>query len=605
MPKRSRSHQLETESLKRFEQTLPDRWVCRRKNDDYGVDLEVEIFDDRDEATGLIFFVQMKATDRAAEARSVSMKMDRLDYLAKLDCPSILVRYCSVKNDFHWKWISNVFADIGNIDTKTVTIRFSESDAWSGANSEAIVRTLQVYRTIRRASRHFSLGLTIDQTSGADHSFELSSAVAEITSSCRIVRNSSDPGDCLPVAVHLDGDCLLARIDVIASITVHLKSFDRHEIAAQLCYVLACFASGYEFAFQARELATLIRQRGYKCQSRQIAAVVAARLTEHPSLAGELAALNGLHECQDQGYLHYIHNLLSSSLPFDERLGAVSKFYTDALEFHASDNPERQATIHYSFGNALRVAGAMSAAVRQYNLARRKFPEYLERGYFLAELAASLYFRGRYRMAAKLYAQAYQCETTPQVAICAGDTHLFSGQFCEAKKYYDFAVASDNNFESAEAALKVWMATWMQEFSDRSQITHGWANPRLWTSALDESVLAERRDDAIGACLALCFLTDDNVDLWAKAISLAVGCDDPGLIIAVLTSAVWVHGQSAYGLFRDYLVERGGLSDALRNLDKMVGDLYAQRASISMPGVTARLLREHHYDSVVDVATSP
>ncbi|RUX98437.1 DUF4365 domain-containing protein, partial [Mesorhizobium sp. M7A.F.Ca.CA.004.04.1.1] len=96
MPKRSRSHQLEAESIRRYEQALPSRWVCRRKDEDYGVDLEVEVFDDRDEATGLIFLVQLKATDDPTEALSVAMKMDRLLYLGSLDCPSIVVRYCSV-----------------------------------------------------------------------------------------------------------------------------------------------------------------------------------------------------------------------------------------------------------------------------------------------------------------------------------------------------------------------------------------------------------------------------------------------------------------------------------------------------------------------------
>ncbi len=81
------------------------------------------------------------------------MKMDRLVYLSRLDSPSILVRYCSVDDSLRWKWISNVFAEIGHPDTKTVTIRFGDTDVWPGGNSEAIVRTLKVYRTIR-------LGLT-------------------------------------------------------------------------------------------------------------------------------------------------------------------------------------------------------------------------------------------------------------------------------------------------------------------------------------------------------------------------------------------------------------------------------------------------------------
>ncbi|RUY02683.1 hypothetical protein EN985_18675 [Mesorhizobium sp. M7A.F.Ca.CA.004.04.1.1] len=496
-----------------------------------------------------------------------------------------------------------MFAEIGQPETKTVTIRFCETDAWSDADPEAIVRTFKVYRTIRLASRQLSLGLGIDERRcGGPHSFELSCAVAEITSSCRIVGTSLDPSECLPVMVHLDGEYLRSRIDMIASITVHLKSFDRHEIAAQLSYVLAHFACGYEFISQARDLATLIRQRRYRCQSRNVAAVVAARLNEHPTLAGDLAALNGIHERQDEAYLLYVHSLLSSSLPFEERLATASRFYVDALEFHAAETPERQSAIHYSFGNALRISGAMSRAVRQYNLARRKYPDYLRRGYFLAELAAALFFRGRHRMAATLYDHAYEADAKPQVAICAGDAHLFCGHFAEAHRCYDAATNSDDICESSEAALKDWMATWVEQFSYRNYLTY---SPHIWMSVLEQSVEAERRDHAIGACLMLCYLTEDNLPFWARAISLTTGGEDRDLLFAVIAGAVWTHGQAAYALFRDGFRRAGGSSDALRNLDGMVGDLFAQRTSSSKGGVTTRLLREHHYDSVVEEPTNP
>lgn len=606
MPKRSRSHQLETESVRRFEQTLPSRWVCRRKDNDYGVDLEVEIFNDRDQATGLVFLVQLKGTDDPAEARSVSMKVDRLDYLNKLDCPSILVRYCSADDSFHWKWLSNVLAEIGRPETKTVTVRFDESDAWSDADPEAMVHSLNVYRTIRLASRRLPLGLSIDeQGSEAPHAFELSCAVAEITSSCRIVGASKNPTDCLPVIVHIDGEYLRARIDVIASIAVQLNVFNRYEIAAQLSYVLAYFASGYEFISQARDLATLIRTRSYRCQSRQIAAAVAARLTDHPSLSGDLAALNGIHERQDDAYLLYVHSLLSSSLPLEERLDSVSRFYADALEFHATATPEQQSAIHYSFGNALRIAGAMSGAVRQYNMARRKYPDYLRRGYFLAELAAALFFRGRHRMAATLYDHAYVADPTPQVAICAGDAHLFCGHFAEAHRCYDAATKSDDIFESSEAALKGWMATWVEEFSHHNRVSYGWANPSLWMSVLEQSVEVGEQDHAIGACLMLCYSAEDTLPFWAQAILLGMGSKDHGLQFATIACAVWAHGLAAYALFRDRLLELGGPSDALQDMDQMVSDLNEQRNSAGQRGVTARLLCEHHYDTVVEMPASP
>jgi len=110
LPTRSRSHQLEDLSIREFERLLPDAWVLRRKGKDYGVDLEIEVFDDDGKSTGLMFFVQLKATDDIAKAQSVPMKVDRLEYLASFDAPSMVVRYCEPSKTFYWLWLPEIYA---------------------------------------------------------------------------------------------------------------------------------------------------------------------------------------------------------------------------------------------------------------------------------------------------------------------------------------------------------------------------------------------------------------------------------------------------------------------------------------------------------------
>ena len=63
MPRRTRAHELEALSRSAMRACLPPGWVVRDVHqDDYGVDQQVEIFDDG-LATGLMFHVQLKATD--------------------------------------------------------------------------------------------------------------------------------------------------------------------------------------------------------------------------------------------------------------------------------------------------------------------------------------------------------------------------------------------------------------------------------------------------------------------------------------------------------------------------------------------------------------
>lgn len=603
MPKRTRSHHLEDASIRRFEQCLPERWVCRRKDRDYGVDLEVEIFDKTDEATGLMFYVQIKGTDDPDKIGSVSIKADRLEYLSNLDSPSIIVRYFSGTDSFRWMWLTNVQAQFGAITTATTTIQFDESTVWSKNDPQHMERTLEVYRTIRLSPRRLPIGLTISPSHPTGPSdFDFRCAVANVSEGSRSITASADPTKCLPVAVSLDDDLLHMEIDVIASIGVRLRSFDQSEIAAQLAYMLAFMAGRYDFVSQAHDLARFIRERAYRCQSREIAAVVASMIADHTDLAADLAALNELHACQDPAYAIYTNGMLSSTRPLEDRFEAISQFYEAALAAQAADGGV-QSTIHYSYGNALRISRDFLGAVRQYNLARKKNPEYCERSYFISELAASCFFARRFAIASTLYAKAYTLDVTPQTAICAGDAYLFGGQSAEAASYFEKAEKSSDEFESAEGTLKHWLALWVMDFGTRHEtMAHPGtvADTSFWRKILREALVAGNVPDALGSCLLLCYLDqEDTVPLWAQAVGITPFVASPRLITAVVSCAIWVHGYAAYALFREDAVANGIAAADFGHMDHLAAELHERRRIVGREGVTARLVGLHHWDTIV------
>jgi len=81
MPRRPREHQIEDESRRAFEAALPSRFVYRPFSPDYGLDGEVEEFDEDELATGLRFYVQLKATDqlKLGKALKVSLPLEHAD----------------------------------------------------------------------------------------------------------------------------------------------------------------------------------------------------------------------------------------------------------------------------------------------------------------------------------------------------------------------------------------------------------------------------------------------------------------------------------------------------------------------------------------------
>src|SRR4030043_1323937 len=97
MVKRPRSHQLEDESWRALSNSIPNQWVLRKPQPDYGIDGEVEIFDESGSSTGLLFFVQLKGTDTKEKAKALScrMQLKTLRYYKSLLLPVLLIRYHS------------------------------------------------------------------------------------------------------------------------------------------------------------------------------------------------------------------------------------------------------------------------------------------------------------------------------------------------------------------------------------------------------------------------------------------------------------------------------------------------------------------------------
>lgn len=607
MPKRTRSHRLEDISIVEFQRLLPDEWVCRSKDKDYGVDLEVEIFDEGGNSTGLLFYVQLKATDSEEAERSVSMKLDRLEYLASLDAPSILVRYCDATRATHFMWITNVFAQIGNTSAASTTVKFSEADAWDDETPSKILQTVKVLRTIRAESRRLPLGLTVDDEgqSGSDI-FQLKLAVSKLQGMSKMINSNRDPDRCLPIVIRIQDDAIVASIDVVSSIAWKIDSFQSDDILPRLAYALAYMAGGYEFHRQASEIIRIIHTNEYRTNNRIFASRIAQLAIDDPGIAVDLARWNRIHAFQDQAYLEYLDALLSSEIPIEKRQPAIESFYSDALSDHDPTNNQRLSTICYSHANFQMNFGEHERAVSNYNKARKLNPSYLNRSYFLNELGSCCFWRRHFKAAACFYSASYKLSPDPQVGICAGDALLYSGDFASAERMFDDVGAqAPDQMNAAEALTKAWLSSWVGNFYERNNLK-GTAvlNDRAnWFSVIDQALEAKEYTSALGAALLEAFLCDNDINLWADAMSFAFKVKDTQLTLGTFSCAIWRNGYEVYALFRKNLEKSELPDEGLEHFDQLANMLYEMRPSKQFQSVTKRLVGENNYDSLQEVPT--
>ncbi|NQU51297.1 MAG: DUF4365 domain-containing protein [Bacteroidetes bacterium] len=151
MVKRPRQHQIEDLSRTRFNSVLPRNWVYRDKTKDYGIDGEIEIFDENDEATGFVFLIQLKATisKKEIDSRKAKLKVDTIRYYYKLELPVLIVRYSESYDSIYFKWAHSIDIYEKNSNTKTMTVNFSETDKWKSNSPAEIENYLRKIKNIK------------------------------------------------------------------------------------------------------------------------------------------------------------------------------------------------------------------------------------------------------------------------------------------------------------------------------------------------------------------------------------------------------------------------------------------------------------------------
>ena len=128
MPKRPRQHELESESRAAIRNIIPSRWVCRDLDQDYGIDCEIEIFDEDRNSTGSKFQVQLKATDQ--ENLSIALKLrfstSHVKYYQSLDLPLLVVLYHAPTDSLFTRWFHSFDSYYDKTTNKGVTFKLGK-----------------------------------------------------------------------------------------------------------------------------------------------------------------------------------------------------------------------------------------------------------------------------------------------------------------------------------------------------------------------------------------------------------------------------------------------------------------------------------------------
>jgi hypothetical protein len=176
------------------------RWVLRDYTPDYGVDGQVEVFE-AGRATGLTFFVQLKATDSKQEPLAVRFSDDIGEYYRSLDHPLLVVRFHATTHTLYARWFHSFDPFYGQGRRGGKTFRFSPTDKWTADTPGHLLADIHAYKRFRAPELELPLTFYVTAPEGeahgapvAAHVLALRAAASGLQGTLRFVEGSPPGG---------------------------------------------------------------------------------------------------------------------------------------------------------------------------------------------------------------------------------------------------------------------------------------------------------------------------------------------------------------------------------------------------------------------------
>jgi tetratricopeptide (TPR) repeat protein len=480
MPKRVRAQRIEERSREAFKAALEERFLFRDDTPDFGIDGSVEEFDGRDVATGLRYFVQLKATDGGDldGALKRSIPIEHANLYSSLTLPILMVRYLAGRDELYARWWHSPLPGKrpSRPDAASMTFHWSPEDKFEEGDSERLAEEARGFLEMRSAALPLPLfvGLAIEDPPFGLTGAEIELAVrAEARSRPDVVELHRDQANArllvrgrqlavemsgaVAASYDLDGDYgpgpgggQLA-VDLMVLVAVALAHWGQGELAARMTTT-----------FFARSTLALRPEPAMLLASSMTAA---RRISEALIVAEEIDAGGPSDEPNTSMFFTLTSRRHAPSL----NEGEVAEYQAvmgRRIERREQAGEEIQASREVlSLANHHRNQQEAGRSIELYERAAELDPEYRERPHFWHELAGVLFFSGHFEESAEAYGKAIDLGGGDMAPLLRADALMFAGQYAAARDAFRESVDDITSFQrGAEYHLKIGLLDFIIEW---------------------------------------------------------------------------------------------------------------------------------------------
>lgn len=452
MPKRPKQHRLEDKSRIKFQDVLPEMWVFRDKDKDYGIDAEVELFGQNEKSQGLVFWVQLKATESKEKSTilNIDLDIDTLRYYKSLDIPVLLVRYSDCDSSIYTIWINNVDLFFAKKRAKTFRIKLTKNDKWNNTTHNEIENYLKKVRLLKSGSFGFPLPITIsineEKVNGFSRGVLIAQIKKELKNYSEFITIQSNSEKSL-FKVSLENNELKIDALNIAGCSFHsIKSRDKDDFSNNITKdIVIGIAISMIHLGQVEYFGRIIFENNLKSRlitKKELFDFFIIPLFHSSFFNEAISIFEEISDDENHIGLNIISNfhmfLVASKTKNEEKNVAIERFLKKQIDNAIAKNDNQLIGIaNYNIGNHYNSRNKFLHAIHHFNLARKFETIYLKQSYFFSELASVLFRYGKYKYASIFYSKSLELNHEIRTIALYADSLLFSGEYKKAKEQFD------------------------------------------------------------------------------------------------------------------------------------------------------------------------
>ncbi len=444
--KRHRNHVLEDISLAALKQTLPPMWVVHPFHTDYGIDVQVEIFESNGNSTGLRVYGQLKATDKSEDEDVLALDREHFEYWSAHTDPVILFRFFAGNGVIKWCWMHDLEwrmrPSANSVDVSSHLRPWRDTESASEIIRLAQLRAEALHQkltppisiSVRSTCGGFAGGLKLAECMVERFPARIFEVFGEASSRCHFEVILDDKNLCVE---HLG---LPGYV-----ITIEHKSpvGDIADLALLLIFLIAV---RYDRTLVLRGLANKVVESVWSVANGPLLPLAIEGLMGTLGIDRAVPRILEHAPSLEDAFLWF--SLMTAGTRASHRYGETESWLRQ-LKSWADTPPFRAmaATAAYNYANHVANSGTAQwvEAEEYYLLAGERDPAYPDRDYYWDELGAAQFEAGKYDAAVASYQQSLDISPSAATQWRLGDAMFHNGHFEAAHAAITEAIGSGEN----------------------------------------------------------------------------------------------------------------------------------------------------------------